>query len=90
MSQKTIKEPIALTPETDCDQMGASLIISEKLICMYRLYVEFPISDNWSGELARWCPSLRVSKYYGHPEERRQLRIEYSRSIDQYDVVLTT
>ncbi|CAH0398191.1 unnamed protein product [Chilo suppressalis] len=46
--------------------------------------------DNWSGELARWCPSLRVSKYYGHPEERRQLRIEYARGLDKYDVVLTT
>ncbi|KAL0882895.1 hypothetical protein ABMA27_016404 [Loxostege sticticalis] len=46
--------------------------------------------DNWSGELARWCPSLRVSKYYGPPEERRQLRIEYARGLDNYDVVLTT
>ncbi|CAG9786923.1 unnamed protein product [Diatraea saccharalis] len=46
--------------------------------------------DNWSGELARWCPSLRVSKYYGHPEERRLLRIEYARGLDKYDVVLTT
>ncbi|XP_028159639.1 SWI/SNF-related matrix-associated actin-dependent regulator of chromatin subfamily A containing DEAD/H box 1 homolog [Ostrinia furnacalis] len=46
--------------------------------------------DNWSGELSRWCPSLRVSKYYGPPEERRQLRIEYARGLDNYDVVLTT
>ncbi|KAM3957558.1 SWI/SNF-related, matrix-associated actin-dependent regulator of chromatin, subfamily a, containing DEAD/H box 1 [Aphomia sociella] len=46
--------------------------------------------DNWSGELARWCPSLRVSKYYGHPEERRQLRIEYAKHLSNYDVVLTT
>ncbi|XP_047029911.1 SWI/SNF-related matrix-associated actin-dependent regulator of chromatin subfamily A containing DEAD/H box 1 homolog [Helicoverpa zea] len=46
--------------------------------------------DNWSSELARWCPALRVSKYYGHPEERRQLRIHYSRGLDDIDVVLTT
>ncbi|XP_075977599.1 SWI/SNF-related, matrix-associated actin-dependent regulator of chromatin, subfamily a, containing DEAD/H box 1 [Anticarsia gemmatalis] len=46
--------------------------------------------DNWSSELARWCPSLRVSKYYGHPEERRQLRIQYARGLDDVDVVLTT
>ncbi|CAG4959105.1 unnamed protein product [Parnassius apollo] len=46
--------------------------------------------DNWSGELERWCPSLRVSKYYGHPEERRQLRVEYARGLDSIDVVLTT
>ncbi|XP_046965770.1 SWI/SNF-related matrix-associated actin-dependent regulator of chromatin subfamily A containing DEAD/H box 1 homolog [Vanessa cardui] len=46
--------------------------------------------DNWSSELARWCPSLRVSKYYGNPEERRLLRIEYSRGLDQIDIVLTT
>ncbi|CAH0715307.1 unnamed protein product, partial [Brenthis ino] len=46
--------------------------------------------DNWSGELERWCPALRVSKYYGNPEERRQLRIEYSRGLDKIDIVLTT
>ncbi|XP_049873647.1 SWI/SNF-related matrix-associated actin-dependent regulator of chromatin subfamily A containing DEAD/H box 1 homolog [Pectinophora gossypiella] len=46
--------------------------------------------DNWSGELARWCPTLRVSRYYGHPEERRQLRVEYARHLDNYDIVLTT
>ncbi|XP_034832478.1 SWI/SNF-related matrix-associated actin-dependent regulator of chromatin subfamily A containing DEAD/H box 1 homolog [Maniola hyperantus] len=46
--------------------------------------------DNWSSELARWCPALRVSKYYGNPEERRQLRIEYSRGLDKIDIVLTT
>ncbi|KPJ19958.1 SWI/SNF-related matrix-associated actin-dependent regulator of chromatin subfamily A containing DEAD/H box 1 [Papilio machaon] len=46
--------------------------------------------DNWSGELARWCPSLRVSKYYGNPEERRQMRVEYARGLDNIDVVLTT
>ncbi|XP_072949554.1 SWI/SNF-related matrix-associated actin-dependent regulator of chromatin subfamily A containing DEAD/H box 1 homolog [Epargyreus clarus] len=46
--------------------------------------------DNWSSELSRWCPSLRVSKYYGNPEERRQLRIEYARGLDQIDIVLTT
>ncbi|KAH9632929.1 hypothetical protein HF086_002751 [Spodoptera exigua] len=38
--------------------------------------------DNWSSELSRWCPALRVSKYYGHPEERRQLRIQYARGLD--------
>ncbi|XP_052741588.1 SWI/SNF-related matrix-associated actin-dependent regulator of chromatin subfamily A containing DEAD/H box 1 homolog [Bicyclus anynana] len=46
--------------------------------------------DNWSSELARWCPALRVSKYYGNPEERRQLRIEYSRGLEKIDIVLTT
>ncbi|KAJ0176428.1 hypothetical protein K1T71_007607 [Dendrolimus kikuchii] len=47
-------------------------------------------SYNWSSELARWCPSLRVSKYYGPPEERRQLRIEYAKGMNKIDVVLTT
>ncbi|CAG4982849.1 unnamed protein product [Colias eurytheme] len=46
--------------------------------------------DNWSSELARWCPSLTVSKYYGHPEERRLLRIEYAKHLHNYDIVLTT
>ncbi|KAI5635804.1 hypothetical protein NE865_11502 [Phthorimaea operculella] len=46
--------------------------------------------DNWSVELARWCPSLVVSKYYGPPEDRRQLRIEYAKNLNKYDIVLTT
>ncbi|XP_063364496.1 SWI/SNF-related matrix-associated actin-dependent regulator of chromatin subfamily A containing DEAD/H box 1 homolog [Cydia amplana] len=46
--------------------------------------------DNWSGELSRWCPAIRVSKYYGHPEERRQLRIQYARGMEDIDVILTT
>ena len=48
------------------------------------------IADNWSSELARWCPALNVSKYYGHPEDRRQLRIQYARGLENIDVVLTT
>ncbi|XP_041979002.1 SWI/SNF-related matrix-associated actin-dependent regulator of chromatin subfamily A containing DEAD/H box 1 homolog [Aricia agestis] len=46
--------------------------------------------DNWSTEFERWCPSMRVSKYYGPPEERRQLRIEYAKGLSQIDIVLTT
>ncbi|KAI8437103.1 hypothetical protein MSG28_010455 [Choristoneura fumiferana] len=46
--------------------------------------------DNWSGELSRWCSALRVSKYYGHPEERRQLRFQYARGLEDIDVILTT
>ncbi|GBP05415.1 hypothetical protein EVAR_76822_1 [Eumeta japonica] len=47
--------------------------------------------DNWSGEFERWCPSMRVSKYYGNQEERRELRIEYARTrLQEIDVILTT
>ncbi|KOB67046.1 putative helicase, partial [Operophtera brumata] len=33
---------------------------------------------------------LYPRKYYGNPEERRQLRIEYARGLDKFDVVVTT
>ncbi|XP_048478560.1 SWI/SNF-related matrix-associated actin-dependent regulator of chromatin subfamily A containing DEAD/H box 1 homolog isoform X1 [Plutella xylostella] len=47
--------------------------------------------NNWDVEFARWCPSMRVSKYYGAPEERRQLRIQYAREgLAGTDVILTT
>ncbi|CAH2238139.1 jg22067 [Pararge aegeria aegeria] len=54
------------------------------------MVVVLPELYNWSSELTRWCPALRVSKYYGPPEERRQLRIEYSRGLDKIDILLTT
>lgn len=47
--------------------------------------------DNWDSELAKWCPSLVVEKYYGNAAERRSLRIHWSKDgLDGVDVVLTT
>lgn len=47
--------------------------------------------DNWSGEFARWSPQMRISKYYGNPDERRQLRIDYAKgALQKLDVILTT
>lgn len=47
--------------------------------------------DNWGMEFARWCPSMNVSMYYGHPDDRRALRISYARgALKNIDVILTT
>lgn len=48
--------------------------------------------DNWANELEKWCPSLRVIKYYGSQEERKMLRIQYAKNGLQnlFDVMLTT
>ncbi|XP_049858991.1 SWI/SNF-related matrix-associated actin-dependent regulator of chromatin subfamily A containing DEAD/H box 1 homolog isoform X1 [Schistocerca gregaria] len=47
--------------------------------------------DNWSNEFERWCPSLRVAVYYGHPDERRLMRVKWIKGgMDDVDVVITT
>ncbi len=47
--------------------------------------------DNWANELEKWCPSLRVIKYYGSQEERKLLRIRYAKNgLQNFDVMLTT
>lgn len=46
---------------------------------------------NWEVELAKWCPSLNVVKYYGSQEERRIMRIHWAKEgFDDTDVILTT
>lgn len=47
--------------------------------------------DNWDAELAKWCPDLRVEKYYGSANERRSLRIQWAKGgLRDIDVLLTT
>lgn len=47
--------------------------------------------DNWDNEMAKWCPTLNVVKYYGSLDDRKSLRISFSRGgLDGVDVVLTT
>lgn len=47
--------------------------------------------DNWDGEFKKWCPSLVIGKYYGSSDERRSLRIEWSKNkFSGLDVILTT
>lgn len=48
--------------------------------------------DNWTNELKRWCPDLRVLVYYGDKEERRMIRCSElaQGKVKEYDVVLTT
>lgn len=47
--------------------------------------------DNWSNELSRWCPDLKVHVYYGNLDERKMMRIQFSQNgIKEFDVILTT
>lgn len=47
--------------------------------------------DNWDNELAKWCPTLIVEKYYGNAAERRSMRIQLSKGgLKGIDVLLTT
>ena len=43
---------------------------------------------NWSGEFAKWAPSVRMISYKGNPAQRRALQMELRSS--NFQVLLTT
>lgn len=48
-------------------------------------------AENWNVEFARWCPSLKVTLYYGNQDERRTIRMGWARGgLKDVDVVVTT
>ncbi|XP_043481761.1 SWI/SNF-related matrix-associated actin-dependent regulator of chromatin subfamily A containing DEAD/H box 1 homolog [Leptopilina heterotoma] len=47
--------------------------------------------ENWCNELERWSPDLKVVKYYGSQDERRDMRMGWrSGDLDDVDIILTT
>ncbi|XP_074657887.1 SWI/SNF-related matrix-associated actin-dependent regulator of chromatin subfamily A containing DEAD/H box 1-like isoform X2 [Tubulanus polymorphus] len=47
--------------------------------------------ENWSRELHRWCPDLKVIMYYGSQEERIGIRQSiYEDNFETINVILTT
>ena len=45
---------------------------------------------NWMRELARWSPTLKVVKYHGSKDHRKQMRSSSFIGQGEYDVMLTT
>jgi ATP-dependent helicase STH1/SNF2 len=43
---------------------------------------------NWSGEFAKWAPSVRMIAYKGNPAQRRLLQNDIR--MGQFQVLLTT
>jgi ATP-dependent helicase STH1/SNF2 len=43
---------------------------------------------NWSGEFAKWAPSIRAVSYKGNPSQRRALQGDLR--VGQFQVLLTT
>ncbi|CAK9812257.1 SWI/SNF-related matrix-associated actin-dependent regulator of chromatin subfamily A containing DEAD/H box 1 homolog [Anthophora quadrimaculata] len=47
--------------------------------------------ENWSNELKRWSPGLKVVQYYGTQEERKEMRFSWRNGeLDDVDILLTT
>lgn len=47
--------------------------------------------ENWSNELERWSPGLKVVQYYGSQEERKEMRLGWRNGdLDDVDILLTT
>ncbi|XP_053987449.1 SWI/SNF-related matrix-associated actin-dependent regulator of chromatin subfamily A containing DEAD/H box 1 homolog [Hylaeus anthracinus] len=47
--------------------------------------------ENWNNELQRWSPDLKVVRYFGSQEERKEMRMGWRNGdLDDVDVLLTT
>ncbi|KAJ7356681.1 SNF2-family ATP dependent chromatin remodeling factor snf21 [Mycena albidolilacea] len=64
------------------------LIESKKMNGPYLVIVPLSTMTNWSGEFAKWAPSLKVVAYKGNPAQRRALQGELR--VGYFHVLLTT
>mmetsp|Transcript_16144 Transcript_16144/g.39769 ORF Transcript_16144/g.39769 Transcript_16144/m.39769 type:complete len:1473 (-) Transcript_16144:97-4515(-) len=48
------------------------------------------VFDNWSKEIARWCPSLKVVPFHASSEKGRQTTAEKLHGPSDFDVCVTT
>ncbi|KAF8213753.1 SNF2 family N-terminal domain-containing protein [Mycena galopus ATCC 62051] len=64
------------------------LIESKRLNGPYLVIVPLSTMTNWSGEFAKWAPSLKVVAYKGNPAQRRALQGELR--VGYFHVLLTT
>lgn len=61
------------------------------LFIVYNFFLFFIYIDNWSNELERWSPDIKVVQYYGSQEERKEMRLGWRNGdLDDVDVLLTT
>ena len=54
----------------------------------YLVIVPLSTMTNWSGEFAKWAPSVRMISYKGNPTQRKSLQTELR--TGNFQVVLTT
>ncbi|KAJ7585616.1 SNF2-family ATP dependent chromatin remodeling factor snf21 [Mycena floridula] len=54
----------------------------------YLVIVPLSTMTNWSGEFAKWAPSIRIVAYKGNPNQRRILQNDLR--VGQFSVLLTT
>ncbi|KAG7450799.1 uncharacterized protein BT62DRAFT_1045760 [Guyanagaster necrorhizus] len=54
----------------------------------YLVIVPLSTMTNWSGEFAKWAPSIRTVSYKGNPAQRRALQGDLR--VGQFQVLLTT
>ena len=64
------------------------LIEAKKQRGPYLVIVPLSTMTNWSGEFAKWAPSVRMIAYKGNPAQRRALQGDLR--MGQFQVLLTT
>ncbi|RKP05494.1 SNF2 family N-terminal domain-containing protein [Thamnocephalis sphaerospora] len=77
---KTAQVISFLAELTKCGKPGPHLIV-----------VPSSTLDNWLREFGKFCPSLRVTSYYGNQAERADLRYNLSEEQDEpFNAIITT
>ncbi|KAJ7657873.1 SNF2-family ATP dependent chromatin remodeling factor snf21 [Mycena polygramma] len=66
----------------------AFLIESKRLHGPYLVIVPLSTMTNWSGEFAKWAPSINVIAYKGNPGQRKALQADLR--VGHFQVLLTT
>jgi len=64
------------------------LIEAKKQRGPYPVIVPLSTMTNWSGEFAKWAPSVRMIAYKGNPAQHRALQGDLC--MGQFQVLLTT
>ncbi|KAG7090792.1 hypothetical protein E1B28_009876 [Marasmius oreades] len=66
----------------------AFLVEIKRLRGPYLVIVPLSTMTNWSGEFAKWAPSIKIIAYKGNPAQRRALQGDLR--VGQFQVLLTT
>jgi SNF2 family DNA or RNA helicase/DNA uptake protein ComE-like DNA-binding protein len=56
----------------------------------FGIIVPSSVLDNWSNELVKWCPAMKVCYLHGSVAERDQLLYELRHSDHGYNIILST
>ena len=84
----TLADEMGLDKTIQAVSLITFLIESKKQRGPYLVIVPLSTMTNWSGEFAKWAPSVKMISYKGNPTQRKVLQTELR--TNNFQVVLTT